>query len=292
MALTLERMTDFAGVTPSRGTYPIAANVRILKGAQVALDSAGRAIPATTAAGGAVRVVGKASATFDNRDGSVLGGAAGACDVEVEFGVFGWANSSAGDALADADVGAVVYAVDDQTVAKTDNGGTRVVAGILTEVRNGQCYVFQSPAIAHLALAAVEADAGVAMQKRTVTIGHADLDAAATTQTINVGAVLPANARILGVSLHDVTAFSGGTVSALELDIGTAGDVDAIVAQADLAGAAVDGQAASCPSGIAPHKLFAAAGAQLAAKFTATGDDLVNLTAGAVTIDVLFSVLA
>ncbi len=135
-------------------------------------------------------------------------------------------------------------------------------------------------------------DAAIALQKRTVTIGHADLTDADTSQTIDIGAVLPANARILGRSIHTVTAFSGGSVSALAVDIGTSGDVDAIVDGADLFAAAVDGQAATLPDGIAPNKLFASAGAQLIATVVSTGDNLVNLTAGAMTIDVLFSVLA
>ena len=69
MALTLERMPNFAGVTPSRGTYPIAANVRIFKGAPVCIDSAGRVFPGGTIASGALAGLGKASARIDNRTG-------------------------------------------------------------------------------------------------------------------------------------------------------------------------------------------------------------------------------
>ena len=38
-------------------------------------------------------------------------------------------NSSAGDLIVAADIGKVVYVVDDQTVAKTDGTSTRVAAG-------------------------------------------------------------------------------------------------------------------------------------------------------------------
>lgn len=48
------------------------------------------------------------------------------------FGPF--ANSTAGDALAEADVGAIVYGVDNQTLAKTDGSATRPAVGYLHSV--------------------------------------------------------------------------------------------------------------------------------------------------------------
>mgnify|MGYP001069743208 CR=1 FL=1 len=119
-------------------------------------------------------------------------------------------------------------------------------------------------------------------------VGHADLTAAATTQTLNVGS-LPANAQVRGVDIRVAAAFSGGSVSALSVDIGDAGDADAIVDGANVF-AATDGQAASLPAGIAPNKRFDAA-TTITALFTATDDNLVDLTAGACTIRVLYDVL-
>ena len=49
-------------------------------------------------------------------------------------GVFRFANSSAGDLIAVADIGAVCYIVDDQTVAKTNGTNTRSPAGIIDGV--------------------------------------------------------------------------------------------------------------------------------------------------------------
>jgi len=146
-ALAQERTTSFAGAVPSRGTYPIKANVRIWKGALVGLDSAGRAMPADTIANGCLLIVGKASATYDNRTGSDLGGAAAAVDVEVEFGTFDWGNSADADAIAADDVGKLCYAVDDQTVALTSNGGARTVAGIISEVIGTTPWVWSSPVV-------------------------------------------------------------------------------------------------------------------------------------------------
>lgn len=291
-ALSIERETPgTAALVPARGTYPIAANTRIFKGSQVALDSSGRAIPATTLAGGAVRVVGKASHTLDNRTGSELGGGAGAADLEVEFGVFGWENSGGGDAIADDDAGKACYAVDDQTVALTSDGGARTPAGFISEVgEDGKVYVWQSPAAAKIAESGALADAGVSLQKRTVTVGHADLTDADTSEDENIGAAMAANARILGVTIKLATPFAGIT-GPVTVDVGSAGDIDALVDGANLTDAAVDGQASTMPLGIAPFKHFSGA-TQLVARFLSADGNLVDCSAGAVTIDVHFAVLA
>ena len=63
--------------------------------------------------------------------GVVNGTTAGAVSVGYEAGDFEFANSTAGDLLAQVDVGNNVYVVDDNTVAKTDGTGTRSIAGIL-----------------------------------------------------------------------------------------------------------------------------------------------------------------
>lgn len=134
----MERMTSFAGMVPARGTYPIAANVLIEKGHIVCLDANGRAVPG--AASGALKCVGKASATYDN-----LGGPAAAkdLDVEVEFGVFGYA----GPTLNDTHVPRVVFVASSTSVALT---GT-VVAGVLTERREGQAWTWMGPHVTALA---------------------------------------------------------------------------------------------------------------------------------------------
>ena len=49
-------------------------------------------------------------------------------------GIFRFANSSAGDLIATADIGAVCYIVDDQTVAKTNGTSTRSPAGSVVDV--------------------------------------------------------------------------------------------------------------------------------------------------------------
>ncbi|MBA2706991.1 MAG: hypothetical protein H0U59_04205 [Gemmatimonadaceae bacterium] len=139
------------------------------------------------------------------------------------------------------------------------------------------------------------ADAAVGVVKRTVTVAHGDLTGAVngTAQAINIGATLPANARIAYVDMHTFTPFTGGAVSAVSLDIGSSGDVDAIVDGADVLAAAVDGGPSTMTKGIRPNKRFATIGAQLLATFIPDGGNpLVDLTAGAVTIDVYYFVSA
>ena len=61
-------------------------------------------------------------------------GANGALNANVRRGTFRFLNSSAGDLIALSDIGASCYIVDDQTVAKTNGGTTRSVAGKIRDV--------------------------------------------------------------------------------------------------------------------------------------------------------------
>lgn len=117
--------------TPARDgvriNAPVAAATIIYAGALVALNAAGDAVPAAAALG--LRAVGRAEARVDNS-----AGAAGDLSVELGRGVFRFANSAAGDAIARADIGTYVYLVDDQTVAKTSGNGARSIAGRVLDV--------------------------------------------------------------------------------------------------------------------------------------------------------------
>lgn len=122
----------------------------------------------------------------------------------------------------------------------------------------------------------------------TATAGATTIDAAAATQTVNIGAAMPAGAWVVAVDLTDFTAFSGGTVGDFTLDIGTSDDVDALVDGANLFAAAVDGGPSSIPLGVRPNKYFATS-KQLTAKFMCGSDNVANATAGAITIRVLIA---
>lgn len=124
-ALTADRNTPSrAGVDFS---FPVAASTKIYAGAIVCINASNVATKGATATG--LKTVGVAKGLADNS-----AGLASAINVDVQRGVFRFANSSAGDAIALADVGATCYVVDDQTVAKTDGTGTRSAAGTIRSV--------------------------------------------------------------------------------------------------------------------------------------------------------------
>lgn len=126
-ALTAARSTkQFEGrPLPVQLSFPVKGSTTIYQGSLVALN-AGYAAPMAIATGRIA--VGRAKRTVINA------GADGAATIEVEPGVFPWGNSASADLIAQADVGAACYGIDDQTVAKTSNSSTRSVAGIIVAV--------------------------------------------------------------------------------------------------------------------------------------------------------------
>lgn len=113
---------------------PQKTNTVIYAGALVVID-AGYAAPGRTATG--LIAVGRAERTYNNNPG-----ANGAISAEVRRGIFAFENSSAGDLIAQADVGTNCYIVDDQTVAKTNGGATRSIAGRVISVSEGDSKVY------------------------------------------------------------------------------------------------------------------------------------------------------
>ncbi len=107
---------------------PLAANAVVWQGAMVAVSTTtGYATKGATST--TLRGVGVALQRVDN-----TGGADGAKSIEVERGCWAFANSTSTDAIGRGDIGQSCYMVDDQTVAKTNGGGTRGVAGVVTDV--------------------------------------------------------------------------------------------------------------------------------------------------------------
>lgn len=128
MALSASRDTRQQGNGPiaARFSIPLKANAVVYAGGIVCTDSTGYGVPASTATG--LVAIGRAASDVDN-----TGGANGAKRVEVEQGLFAYANSGV-DPLAIADRGGLCYLVDDQTIAKTDGTGTRSCAGTFAEI--------------------------------------------------------------------------------------------------------------------------------------------------------------
>jgi hypothetical protein len=141
--------------------------------------------------------------------------------------------------------------------------------------------------------ALVNTSTTAALTKRTVTVTEAALVNAVNGSpvVVNIGATLPANARIVSTEMSGLTPFTGGAATSVTVKVGTAADDDALIAAADVLAAAVDGGPATITRGVRPNKFFAGAGAQLIATFTPDGaHNLTALTAGSVVIDVWFFV--
>ena len=103
--------------------YPIDAGVKVIGGGMVAFSAAGNARPAAN--GTTSRCMGVATETVDNTTG-----AAGAATVKVRRSCFAFATTD----VTVADVGKDCWAVDDQTVTKTQPGANPAKAGMIVAV--------------------------------------------------------------------------------------------------------------------------------------------------------------
>jgi hypothetical protein len=119
------------------GEYPVASNTQCFAGG-IAVLNAGYAAPATVATG--LVAIGRFEEEADNRT-ATTGGTAGTIKARVKKGIFQFGNSASTDLIAQADVGADCYIVDDQTVAKTNGSGLRSRAGIIVAVDTGGVWV-------------------------------------------------------------------------------------------------------------------------------------------------------
>lgn len=133
-ALSAERV-DSKRRDGSLRSYAVAASTTIYKGAMVATNSSGYLVPASTAT--TLTVLGVAMENGNNASGS-------AGDIECQVwvkGVWQMKNSADSDEITIAEIGDACYAVDDQTVAKTDGGTTRSVAGVIDDVDSDGVWV-------------------------------------------------------------------------------------------------------------------------------------------------------
>ncbi len=106
---------------------PMKGATKLYAGAMSAVDANGLVVPMSTAT--TLRGIGRAEKLADNS-----AGANGDIKARVRAGVFQFANSAAADQITAADIGTDCYGVDDQTVAKTNGGNTRSVAGKVFDV--------------------------------------------------------------------------------------------------------------------------------------------------------------
>jgi len=104
----------------------VAANTVIFAGSLVCVNADGLAVPGKTATN--LKALGRAENYINNQ------GANGAETINIRKGIFQFENSLAADLITAGDIGADCFVVDDQTVAKTNGGNTRIVAGKIYDV--------------------------------------------------------------------------------------------------------------------------------------------------------------
>ncbi len=133
MALTEDRSTISRGPMIRRN-IGVAAGEHIFGGGLTVYNATGYAEAGATAL--AKKAAGRAEAEVDNTDGQD-----GVLTIDVLEGEFKFENSADADEITIAEVGKTCYIVDDETVAKTDGGGTRSAAGFVTGVDDDGVWV-------------------------------------------------------------------------------------------------------------------------------------------------------
>lgn len=143
-ALTAARNTP--AKLPGNKAGPVAASTTLYTGAMVMRNAAGYLIEGQTATG--LVGVGRALEKADNASGSN-----GDVTATYDTGVFQFANSTSTDEITQAEIGDLCYAVDDQTVAKTDGSAARSPAGIIEDVDAAGVWVRFDEALTKIAAA-------------------------------------------------------------------------------------------------------------------------------------------
>lgn len=259
-ALTADRNTEER--KGGRLAAPVAADTRLFAGSLGCLDASGNAVPGATAT--TLHAVGRVLRQYDNR-----GGVAGALTVEMDRGMFRWANSAGGDEITAADIGDVCWVVDDQTVAKTSGSSTRSRAGIVADVDSSGVWVDTTTNVV--------AQAGAMLAANNLS----DLGSAATARTNLGGNQAPLVvdvADLSGTDVYRVVSPVAGTLSKIHSVLAAAlATGDATITASIDSVAVTDGVVTITQSGSAAGDVDVATPS--AANTVAVGD-VIELTVG------------
>ena len=193
----------------------------------VALETAsgasqGYAVPAS--ASPTLVVLGTARGQANNSTG-----AAGDISCGADTRPATMSNSAGGDAIARQHIGQLCYVVDDQTVALTDSGGGRPVAGTVYDVDSDGFVVvdFGSPSAIRSGL----------RHAASLTIDTDDLTTAGVTQSFTLLAAAPAGVYVLFGAVP--TPFTGNSATSADLNAGQSGNADLLADDVDVLTAAL-----------------------------------------------------
>lgn len=132
----------------------------------------------------------------------------------------------------------------------------------------------------------------VAIRKESLTITHADLtdDVDGEAQAITVG-TLPTGAVVLFSTITLTTQFTGGSVSAVAVDLGWSGSTEILMKDFDALGSAASGAVYDTGATAVAYLPRLASAKTILATFTPDGGhDVEDLTAGSLTVDVYYVV--
>ncbi len=156
----------------------IADNVTIFPGALCAVNATGFAQPATTST--VINIAGVYTGIQDGpvsnsfglgtADNTGTGHTAGAFNVALAQGPFSFNMGTGGDVVTIANIGSMMFAIDDQTVGLTDGGGTRSPAGVLINVVGTQAII--SVSIVNTRFAFTVANGIITTTDQTFVTGH------------------------------------------------------------------------------------------------------------------------
>jgi len=199
-ALTAERDT------PSRAGKSIVlgvlSNTRIFAGSMVAISNQ---YARSASDSPAEQVVGRCAETVDNRTNADGAGTSGVKSVEVDIGIFRWAN---GSSFTDAHIGDFAYVLDDQTVM--GSGATNdIVAGVIVDVDSSGVWV-RTGNVADKALAGttLTVSGATALNGKTAISGGGGFDTIPFTNS-SAGTHSALNAFALDVEIDDKYALVG-----------------------------------------------------------------------------------
>lgn len=213
-ALTANRVTaERSGV---RSHLLVAAAAKLYGGGMAAMDADGHMVNPVSE--DAILIVGKNEAYVDNTDG-----ADGDLVAEYSQGVFCFSNSDGADEITASDKGKLCFAVDDQTVALTDNAGARLRAGIIDSVDEAGVWVRFGDTGNHVAITIP----AVALDGTTPKTAVAPVSGRVTRiVTVISGALTTGDATVTAAIGDD--AITGGVVTITQAASAT-GDVDMAV---------------------------------------------------------------
>jgi hypothetical protein len=265
-------------------SLPIEANKIIYAGTPVASNAAGNAVDAGDA--GAIFVWGRAERQVNNLTTNAPYGAAGSQMVRVLQGVFYYAQDGS---ISQANVGQPCFFVDNATVSLNAGGTTAVrpFAGVIVPPGVGESGLYLATNTKVPVFLGEPSCIGMEL-RYTVAIPLATIQTYTSGTAFNVGVPLPTNARLDAAEINVLTPLSGGGATAVTAALSggtdTAGSI--ITATSVFTGA----QAVIATPGSNPYA--ARSGQQIKMVLTDTGGTLAGLTAGSLSVDIFYSIVA